>query len=141
MQVGVCHVLHLQHASASRHCAMKQTATGEQMASVYSKLIQATFSSLHLKYMTHRETKTIFLLLLDFLIFSSTYRVSEKAKAPHSSTLAWKIPWMEEPGRLQSMGSAKSQTRLKRLSSSSSSTESICTFKKTKEKSQVNIHK
>ena len=31
--------------------------------------------------------------------------------APHSSTLAWKIPWMEEPGRLQSMGSL-SQTRL-----------------------------
>ena len=27
--------------------------------------------------------------------------------APHSSTLAWKIPWMEEPGRLQSMGSRK----------------------------------
>ena len=70
--------------------------------------------------------------------------------APHSSTLAWKIPWVEEPGRLQSMGSlrvgngnplqcsclenprdreawlaavygvAQSQTRLKRLSSSSS---------------------
>ena len=29
----------------------------------------------------------------------------EKAMAPHSSTLAWQIPWMEEPGRLQSMGS------------------------------------
>ena len=29
----------------------------------------------------------------------------EKAMAPHSSTLTWKIPWMEEPGRLQSMGS------------------------------------
>ena len=28
----------------------------------------------------------------------------EKAMAPHSSTLAWRIPWMEEPGRLQSMG-------------------------------------
>ena len=27
--------------------------------------------------------------------------------APHSSTLAWKIPWMEEPGGLQSMGSLK----------------------------------
>ena len=27
----------------------------------------------------------------------------EKAMAPHSSTLAWKIPWMEEPGGLQSM--------------------------------------
>ena len=31
----------------------------------------------------------------------------EKAMAPHSSTLAWKIPWTEEPGRLQSMGSLK----------------------------------
>ena len=30
---------------------------------------------------------------------------SEKAVAPHSSTLAWKIPWAEEPGGLQSMGS------------------------------------
>ena len=30
---------------------------------------------------------------------------TEKAMAPHSSTPAWKIPWMEEPGRLQSMGS------------------------------------
>ena len=36
----------------------------------------------------------------------------EKAMAPHSSTLAWKIPWTEEPGRLQSMGSKMSQTRL-----------------------------
>ena len=32
------------------------------------------------------------------------FGVLEKAMAPHSSTLAWKIPWMEEPGRLQSMG-------------------------------------
>ena len=32
----------------------------------------------------------------------------EKAMAPHSSTFAWKIPWTEEPGRLQSMGSLKS---------------------------------
>ena len=31
----------------------------------------------------------------------------EKEMAPHSSTLAWKIPWMEEPGRLQSMGSQR----------------------------------
>ena len=29
----------------------------------------------------------------------------EKVMAPHSSTLAWKIPWTEEPGGLQSMGS------------------------------------
>ena len=32
---------------------------------------------------------------------------SKKAMAPHSSTLAWKIPWMEEPGGLQSMGSLR----------------------------------
>ena len=31
--------------------------------------------------------------------------VAEKAMATHSNTLAWKISWMEEPGRLQSMGS------------------------------------
>ena len=32
---------------------------------------------------------------------------SEKAMAPHSSTLAWKIPWTEEPGRLKSMASLR----------------------------------
>ena len=34
----------------------------------------------------------------------------KKEMATHSSTLAWKIPWTEEPGRLQSMGLQKSQT-------------------------------
>ena len=34
----------------------------------------------------------------------------EKAMAPHSSTFAWKIPWMEEPGGLQSMGLLESDT-------------------------------
>ena len=37
----------------------------------------------------------------------SLHTVLEKAMAPHSSTLAWKIPWMEEPGGLQSMGSLR----------------------------------
>ena len=31
----------------------------------------------------------------------------EKAVAAHSSTVAWKVPWAEEPGRLQSMGSLR----------------------------------
>ena len=44
-------------------------------------------------------------------LFLASSRLLEKAMAPHSSTLAWKIPWMEEPGRLQSMGSL-SWTRL-----------------------------
>ena len=33
--------------------------------------------------------------------------ILDKAMAPHSSTLVWKIPWMEEPDRLQSMGSLR----------------------------------
>ena len=41
---------------------------------------------------------TIFLLLS---------KKKEKAMAPHSSTLAWKTPWTEEPGGLQSMGSLR----------------------------------
>ena len=39
-------------------------------------------------------------------------KLSEKAMAPHSGTLAWKIPWTEGPGRLQSMGSLRVKTRL-----------------------------
>ena len=35
----------------------------------------------------------------------------EKAMASHSSTLAWKIPWTEEPGGLQSMGLQRAGTQ------------------------------
>ena len=38
---------------------------------------------------------------------SKLWEIAEKAMAPHSSTLAWKIPCMGEPGRLQSMGSQR----------------------------------
>ena len=47
---------------------------------------------------TMRETRVRSLSQEDLL---------EKEMATHSSTLAWKIPWMEEPGRLQSMGSQR----------------------------------
>ena len=43
------------------------------------------------------------------LLFNMLSRL-EKAMATHSSTLAWKIPWTEEPDRLQSMGSRRSDT-------------------------------
>ena len=39
--------------------------------------------------------------------WGSSFPQAEKAMAPHSSTLAWKIPWTEEPGRLQSIGSLR----------------------------------
>ena len=48
--------------------------------------------------------------LSDFT-FTFHFHALEKAKTLHSSTLAWKIPWMEEPGRLQYMG-LLSRTRL-----------------------------
>ena len=37
--------------------------------------------------------------------FAFHFHALEKEMAPHSGTLAWQIPWMEEPGRVQSMGS------------------------------------
>ena len=43
-------------------------------------------------------------IVFRFVIFVSLVPNPEKAMVTHSSTLAWKIPWMEEPGRLQSMG-------------------------------------
>ena len=52
--------------------------------------------------------KTISSVFCPVVLFSV-----EKAMATHSSTLVWKIPWMEEPGRLQSVhGVWKSRTRL-----------------------------
>ena len=38
---------------------------------------------------------------------TTRYQLSEKAMASHFSTLAWRIPWMEEPGGVQSMGSLR----------------------------------
>ena len=53
-----------------------------------SKLLNP-FLNIHLSFVCEQRSQT------------------EKAVAPHSSTLAWKIPWMEVPGRLQSMGSLR----------------------------------
>ena len=44
---------------------------------------------------------------LPLLLLFHPRKLEEKAMAPHSSTLAWKIPCMEELGRLQSMGSLR----------------------------------
>ena len=47
-------------------------------------------------------------IFVGFRVLGSRYLIdTEKAMAPHSSTLAWKIPWTEEPGGLQSMGSQR----------------------------------
>ena len=45
--------------------------------------------------------------IVSVLILAILVSVTEKATAPHSSILVWKIPWTEEPGGLQSMGSRR----------------------------------
>ena len=68
-----------------------------------------------LNYMHHHEVKlradlnnVLMLAPLGFSILGIIYwPLTEKAMATHSSTLVWKIPWTEEPGRLQSMGSLR----------------------------------
>ena len=58
---------------------------------------------------------------LSFTISWNWLKLMEKEMAPHSSTLAWKIPWTEEPGRLQSM-------RLLRVGHDSVTSLSLFTF-------------
>ena len=52
-----------------------------------------------------KKNRKTFFLIKNMVNHSILY--PEKAVAPHSSTLAWKIPWTEEPDRLQSMGSLR----------------------------------
>ena len=50
------------------------------------------------------QIKSISSSVLSFLYGATLTSIPKKAMAPHSSTFAWKTPWMAEPGRLQSMG-------------------------------------
>ena len=74
----------------------------------------------------HIHISTLFQILFPYRSLQSTeqsflchivssYQLSILYIVPRSSTLAWKIPWTEEPGRLQSMGSRKSRTQLSNL--------------------------
>ena len=61
----------------------------------------SSFLNMQLKWVPPCEI-VAFCVILHLIVFKWFL---EKAMAPHSSTLAWKIPWMEEPGGLPSMGS------------------------------------
>ena len=63
--------------------------------------------SLAFLYMNNEKTEREIKETIPFTIATKILKYWEKAMAPHSSTVAWKIPWMEEPGRLQSMGSQR----------------------------------
>ena len=80
-----------------RHCPSLLTPT---------RVLKRLWAGLRSDEDQEREEQIVFLLpektnLYEFGMFHSKW--VEKAMAPHSSTLAWKIPWTEEPGRLQSM--------------------------------------
>ena len=60
-----------------------------------------------MEYYSAIKKNTFESVLMRWMKLGLLYRVREKAMAPHSSTLAWKIPWTEEPGRLQSMRSQR----------------------------------
>ena len=75
-------------------------ATSEQKPSFgNNKVLSGQEGSLHF---VDSDIQVSFITTLVF--------IAEKAMAPHTSALPWKIPWTEEPGRLQSMGSLESDT-------------------------------
>ena len=55
-------------------------------------------------YCSHEIKRRLF---LGRKVMTNLESILEKAMAPHSSTLAWRIPWMEQPSRLQSMWSLR----------------------------------
>ena len=71
-------------------------------SSVFSFLYSPSLTSIHDYWKSTRQTFVGNVMSL--LLNKMSRLVMDKAMVPHSSTIAWKIPWTEEPGRLQSMG-------------------------------------
>ena len=74
-----------------------------QLCSSFSRLFYYSKPS-HSFFFVPSYPRNSYLTFFFFFFLVLLDRVREKAMATHSSTLAWKIPWMEEPGRLQSRG-------------------------------------
>ena len=81
-----------------------------QEALAYTCIHAASFHQF-ISWQTHRlfSIPGLLIMLQLYILHFNIINMGrlEKAMAPYSSTLAWKIPWMEEPGRLQSMGSLR----------------------------------
>ena len=73
-----------------------------QITKIRNKSGGITIDLTEIKIITREYNEQLYTNKLDNLD-----EASENTMAPHSSTLAWKIPWTEEPGRLQSMGSLR----------------------------------
>ena len=90
------------------------TPTVSHVPVLVNDLEECTFTRLHLgKGIEVGEGEHSKFGISVFIIYAVPVALSEKAMAPHSSTLAWKIPWTEKLDRLLSdHGVAKSRTRL-----------------------------
>ena len=88
-------------SSALQADSLPQSHQGSTYLSHTGTQLSPKFIKLKIPLVTHPEIDEFHSLHL----CKSMGFPAEKAIAPHSSTLAWKIPWMEEPGRLPSMGS------------------------------------
>ena len=92
---------------------IKNIYVTQQSISVFTlySLPNACFSKLYSltsHFVTCYQQVSVSMLPLKVLSWRTpNIQIPEKAMAPHSSTLAWKIPWAEEPGGLQSMGSLR----------------------------------
>ena len=70
--------------------------------------LPAWFNFLHAHICTSSARKLLANLHMCHNLFGNSHACTmEKAMAPHSNTLTWRIPWMEKAGRLQSMGSLR----------------------------------
>ena len=70
----------------------------------YSAIKRNTFESILIRWMNLEPIIQSEVSQKEKYKYHILTHISEKAMATHSSTLAWQIPWTEEPGRLQSMG-------------------------------------
>ena len=73
----------------------------------YSAIKKNTFGSVLMRWMKLEPIVQSEVSQKEKHQYSILMHISEKAMAPHSSTLAWTILWTEEPGRLQSMRSLR----------------------------------
>ena len=72
-----------------------------------SSYLPVIYLSVYLYLSVFYSCLSTYLSIIHVSIYVCISLISEKAMAPHSSTLAWQIPWTEEPCRLQSMGSLR----------------------------------
>ena len=91
--------------SCSQMSEYIRTIQSNQCVSVqFSSVAQSCIQCILIQIIENKNSRKH---LLDLTLFQALYSHSEKAMATHSSTLAQKISWTEEPGRLQSMGSLR----------------------------------